>query len=104
MTFAVTQRTREIGIRMAIGARRAEILGLVLRQGLMLAAAGLAAGLVGALALTRFLKGLLVAVAPSDPATIALVSVVLVITALAACYLPARRATAVDPMVVLRDE
>jgi putative ABC transport system permease protein len=89
---------------MAIGARRAEILGLVLRQGLMLAAAGLAAGLVGALALTRFLKGLLVAVDPSDPATIGLVSVVLVITALAACYLPARRATAVDPMVVLRDE
>jgi predicted lysophospholipase L1 biosynthesis ABC-type transport system permease subunit len=104
MTFAVTQRTREIGIRMAIGARRVEIVRLVLRQGLVLAAAGLAAGLIGALALTRFLKSLLVAVAPSDPATIAAVSVVLAITALGACYLPARRATAVDPMVVLRDE
>jgi putative ABC transport system permease protein len=104
MAFAVAQRTREIGIRMAIGARRGEILRLVLRKGLLLAAAGLGAGLAGALGLTRTLKSLLVEVAPSDPAAFAAAALVLLLAALAACCLPALRAASVDPMVVLRDE
>jgi putative ABC transport system permease protein len=104
MAYAVTQRSREIGIRMAVGAQREEILRLVLRKGLSLTAVGLAAGLAGALALTRVLKSLLVGVGPTDPVTLSAVSAVLILAALAACYLPARRATKVDPMVVLRDE
>lgn len=104
VSFAVGQRTREIGIRMAIGAGRSEIVRSVLGQGLLLAACGEAAGLAGALALTRLLKSLLVNLAPTDAATFAGVSAVLLLVALAACYVPARRATRVDPMVVLRSE
>jgi len=104
VSFAVGQRTREIGIRMAIGAGRSVILRQVLGRGLLLAACGVAVGLAGALALTRLLKSLLVNLAPTDPATFAGVSVLLLLVALAACYVPARRATQVDPMVVLRSE
>ena len=104
MSFAVAQRRREIGIRLAIGARREEILRLVVGKGLALAGWGVAFGFVGALALTRLLKSLLVDLAPTDPLTFAGTSILLVIVAIAACYIPARRATTVDPTVVLRCE
>jgi putative ABC transport system permease protein len=104
MSFAVAQRTREIGIRMAIGAGHAEILRQVLGKGLLLAMSGEIIGLAGALALTRLLKSLLVNLAPTDIATFAGVSALLLFVAMVACYLPARRATRVDPMVVLRSD
>ena len=104
MSFAVAQRRREIGIRLAIGARREEILRLVVAKGLTLAGCGVALGLAGALALTRLLKSLLVNLAPTDPFTFAEASILLVAVAIAACYIPARRATNVDPTVVLRCE
>ncbi len=104
MSYAVTRRTHELGIRVALGSSRREIVGLVLRQGMRLAAIGLAGGLVAALALTRLMAGLLYGVRPADPATLAAVALVLGGIALAACYIPARRATAVDPVVALRCE
>jgi len=104
MSFAVAQRKREIGIRMAIGARRQEILRLVVGKGLALAGWGVALGLGGALVLTRLLKSLLVSLAPTDPFTFVATSIVLGVVAIAACYVPARRATSVDPTVVLRCE
>ena len=102
--FSVGRRTREIGIRIAVGASRGQILGLVLRQGLWLAAGGLVFGLLGALVLTRFLRTLLFGVTATDPTTYICVPVVLLLATLAACYLPARRATGVDPTVALRSE
>jgi predicted permease len=104
MAFAVAQRTREIGIRMALGAERREIFRLVVRQGMVLTAVGCAVGLAAAVVLTRFLTSLLYGVSPTDPWTIAAVLLVLAVTALAACYLPARRAMRVDPMTALRHE
>jgi len=104
MSYAVTRRTHELGIRATLGASRGEIVGLVLRQGMRLAAIGLAGGLGAALVLTRFLAGLLYGVRPADPATLAAVTVLLGGIALLACYIPARRATAVDPVVALRCE
>src|SRR5262249_51961429 len=104
MSFAVAQRTREIGIRLAVGASRQEILRLVLGKGLTLAAFGTALGLIGAVALTRFLRSLLVDLAPTDPATFAGTAALLVVVAILACYLPARRALSVDPTVALRCE
>ena len=104
MSYAVTRRTHELGIRAALGASRGEIVGLVLRQGMKLAAIGMAAGLVAALALTRFLAGLLYGVRPADPATLAAVTLLLGGIALLACYIPARRAAAVDAVVALRCE
>ena len=104
MSYAVTRRTHELGIRAALGASRREIVGLVLRQGMLLAAIGIAGGLVAALALTRFMAGLLYGVRPADPATLAAVALLLAGIALLACYIPARRATAVDPVVALRCE
>jgi predicted permease len=104
MSYAVTRRTHELGIRSALGASRREIVGLVLRQGMRPAAAGMAAGLVAALLLTRFLARMLYGVRPSDPATLAAVSLLLGAVAAAACYIPARRATTVDPVVALRCE
>ena len=102
MAYSVSQRTREIGIRVALGAPRREVLGLVLRQGLTLAAIGIAAGLAGALAVTRYLENMLFGLTPFDPSTFAAVSVLLAAIALIACYVPARRATRVDPIVALR--
>jgi len=104
MSYAVTRRTHELGIRAALGASRGEIVGIVLRQGVRLAAAGIAGGLVAALALTRLMAGLLYGVRPADPATLAAVALLLGGIALAACYIPARRATAVDPVIALRCE
>jgi len=104
VAFAVGQRSREFGIRMALGARPRDLLALVVAQGMALAVAGLVIGLGGALALGRYLSALLFEVRPSDPATLALVAAVLAAVAFVACYIPARRASRVDPAGVLRHE
>jgi len=104
MAYAVSQRTHEIGIRMALGARRANVLGMVVGEALLLALVGAGFGLAGALGLTRLLSSLLYNVKPSDPLTLALVSVILLGVSVFASYLPARRATRVDPIVALRYE
>jgi putative ABC transport system permease protein len=103
-SHAVTQRKQEVGIRMALGARRADVLGLIVRDHLRPAIAGVAVGLAGALLLTRFLQTLLYGVRATDPITFASVSAALILVALAACWLPARRATRVDPLIALRAE
>jgi predicted permease len=104
MAFSVTERTHEIGIRMALGAERGNVLRLIVRQGLRLTLLGVILGIAGAWALTSFLASFLFGIAPRDPATFALVSVALVAVSILACYIPARRATRVDPMVALRYE
>jgi putative ABC transport system permease protein len=104
LAYSVSERRREIGIHMALGATRANVLGMVLGQGVRLTAVGLGAGLVASFGLTRLLQAQLFNVKATDPGTVAAVAAVIALVALVACYIPASRATRVDPMVVLRDE
>ncbi len=104
LSYSVTERTREMGIRMALGAQRGNVLRLVIKQGLRLAIVGVVIGLIGAWALTRLMTTLLFGVTPMDSITLIMVVATLALVALAACYMPARRATKVDPLVALREE
>jgi ABC-type antimicrobial peptide transport system permease subunit len=104
LAYWVSRRTREIGVRMALGARIANVLTLVMRQGLVLVAIGMVLGLCGGLALTRLLRGFLYETTTLDPLTFASAPVLLAVVAVLACWLPARRAARVDPMVALRHE
>lgn len=104
MSYSVSWRTQEIGIRMALGANRTDVLRMVVRQGMTMTLIGLALGLVGVIALSRVMVGLLYGVSPTDPLTFTGVSIVLMVVALLACLIPARRATRVDPIVALRNE
>jgi putative ABC transport system permease protein len=104
MSYAVAQRTREIAVRVALGATRRELLAMVLRDALVLGTAGVALGLAGALLLSRVIASMLFSLSPRDPATLAGVAVLLLATALLASGLPALQATRVDPVVALRSE
>ncbi len=104
MAYFVTQRTREIGIRMALGAQWSDVLKMIMRSGMLLVSIGLLIGLLGAFALTRLMTTLLFEVSPTDPITFGVVALCLIVTALLACYIPARRATKVDPLIALRYE
>jgi ABC-type antimicrobial peptide transport system permease subunit len=104
MAFMVAQRTQEIGIRMALGAQATDVLKLVVTNGMRLAVIGLLIGLAAAFGLTRFLASLLVGVQPTDLLTFSVMSVCLLAAAFLACYLPARRATKIDPLKALRYE
>ena len=104
MSYSVSQRIHEFGVRMALGAKPSDVLSLVIRHGLRLALLGVALGIVSALALGRVLQSLLYGISAGDPLTFAAVSLIAIAMASLACYLPARRATGVDPMIALRSE
>ncbi len=104
VAFAASQRTREIGIRVALGATRAQVLKLVLRQGIWVVIAGISLGLLATFGVSRGIGSLLVGVSATDPLTFSAATLFLIAVAFCACYLPARRATKVDPMVALRYE
>jgi ABC-type antimicrobial peptide transport system permease subunit len=104
LSYGVSQRRREIGIRMALGAHRSDLIGLVVRQGLMLTTAGLLVGFLGAIAFSQLLSSQLFGITPSDPLTLGAVAILLGLVALAATVSPAHRAASVDPIVTLRSE
>jgi len=104
IAYLVSQRTREIGIRLALGAAPRHILRLMMGQGMRLTLIGIAIGIVGAIAVTRLMRSLLFAVAPNDVMIFGISSVILIVVALLACFIPARRATKVDPLIALRYE
>jgi putative ABC transport system permease protein len=104
ISYSVAQRTHEIGIRMALGAQKADVMRMVLGQGVKIAGAGVAIGLAASLALTRLLANLLFSVSAADPLTFVAVAVTLILVAMLACYIPARRTLHVDPMIALRYE
>jgi ABC-type antimicrobial peptide transport system permease subunit len=104
MSYSVSRRTREIGVRMALGAQRGQVLWMVVGQGAALAAAGAVVGLTGALLLSRVMAGLLFGVAPTDAVTLGVVTVVLCAVAVVASWIPARRAARIDPMIALRGD
>ena len=104
LSFLVSRQTRDLGIRLALGAQRSDVFWLVIREGATLCAVGIAVGIAGALGTTRWLGSELHGVSPMDPATYAAVAIAVSIVALTACYVPTRRAMAVDPLIVLRDQ
>jgi predicted permease len=104
VAYSVTERTREIGVRLALGAQRRDVIGMVIRQGMTMAGAGTAIGVLAALLFTRLMSSLLFGISPADPMTFLVIPLLLIAVAFAACYVPARRATRVDPLQVLRSE
>jgi putative ABC transport system permease protein len=104
VAYSVSQRTREFGIRVALGAQPGQIVGMVVGQNLRIVALGLAAGIIAAIPATRLLRGLLFQVGPNDPMTFVVIGVMLAVVAMIASYLPARRGTQVDPVVTLKAE